>query len=149
MAKFSVIPKRHKYEFEVLVSSESEETEVVTFWGYEKGPSCPVPIVIEVDNVYLEYEEDYPNTEEQEKLGLDKSVVAQKKANMLLYRNLLMTVIPGLPAEIANILASPGGTGMKILEELGYYQPIELMPESESDSENTKEGEVEETGPTQ
>ena len=145
---FTAIPRREKLTFTFLDSSkDNNETITEQFWGYFKGSGCPVPIVMELDNINIEYENDYPDPSERESLGDAAYIAKARRANFIRFRDMLVTVVPGLSMEVANVLVSPdddgNAPGLAALEYLGYRQPlVETADANEGEASDDDKGEV-------
>lgn len=103
--------------------------------GYVKGPGTPVPVAIECDRIDAEYEENYPSDSDRETLKFNEYYARFMRANYLLYRDTLMTVVRGLDAEQANLLASnPQGREILIaLKWISVNAPSETAPNEATD----------------
>lgn len=147
--KFVVIPKRFKIEVE-FASEEGAETTTSTHWIYFRGEGCPVPVVIETERVYAEYESRYPTANDRQNLSDEEYLAKAREANLLLYRDLLVNCSdPNIDPNIANFMIGTSDTnsyGMQILEEAGWYRAVTIDPNAlveETTTENEKEGEGE------
>lgn len=146
--QFSAIPKRVKLTFTYLEDPNADDEKIVTekFWAYYKGAGCPTPIVLELDNIDVRYEQDYPDPTERETLSGEEYVARARRANYIRFRDMLVAVVPGLPIEAANVLVSPdddgNSPGLKALEMLGYRQPLVETADEEESSEGSDKGEV-------
>jgi hypothetical protein len=98
--------------------STNEELATITklFRVYVKGDGTPVPVVIETDRVFSEYDENFPDDEQLAAIkGISGRIAVTRKANLIMHRDLLMEVVEGLDIEDANILAGlPAGEDLLI-----------------------------------
>ena len=131
------------------------------FIAYERGLGCPVPIAMEVDRIFEEYQSELPTPEQRmaaleaaqseenpDYSALNLYVRKQRRANVLLRRNLLSTVIKQLDLDDANNMLDPegNGPGEELLFDLGWLERPEATNENENENvENEQEGE-DETG---
>ena len=141
--KFTAIPKYIKIAIEILdVTKDDDSTVTEVFKIYTKGPGCPVPIVIETDNIYADYEENYPNEGQRKELNTDRYLAAARRANLLMYRDMLVAISePNIPMDAANSLANDEvhQAGLKILQLAGWREEIAPIAKTEGDK---TEGEV-------
>lgn len=139
---FVAIPKKTKFQLQVENPNYSEgtsETIIEDYIIYHKGPGCPVPVVIDVEQLYIEYDKNYPTPEQRETLSIDEYLALASRANMILYRDILMTAtVPQLTADLANTLANDEAneSGLKILTIAGWKAEPVAMPTSEDKSES-------------
>jgi hypothetical protein len=148
---FSAIPITKTFEIEVL---EGDKPVKQKFVGYVKGPGCPVPVVIETEQIWAEYEENYPTIEERTKaleranegLGIQGYMSKIRRADFLLRRDLLCAVFVGMSTEIADVLAGneDGAFLLNDGEGLGWFVTTEpeTTEDGEAESKATEEGEV-------
>lgn len=140
----------------ITYTIEHEDGETVALAGYRKGPGCPLPILIEVDEALATVEENEPTAEEAGTPRIDNGpgrdptpaipgTLSPRRylsklmfAERTLRRMMLQAVIPGLTVEDANVMASDEGPWKDILIELGWRQPddvIEAAAEDDADPE--------------
>jgi len=117
-----VLPKTITY----TVDSDAE---TLALAGYIKGPSCPVPVSIEIERAWAEWEAGQPSVEERDAMNPHAYLATMNAAERILRRDLLMAAIPGLDADQANVLAADGGEWESILGELGWWGVAEDMDE--------------------
>lgn len=93
---------------------------------YKHGPTCPVPVVIEVDAASADYEDNFPSQAELADGSMSDSrwVARARRANFLRYRDILRAVAPslaGLPDDVSDILAADEANWRPILEPAGWW----------------------------
>lgn len=110
-----VVPRTTTY------AVERADGETVMLAGYHKGPTCPVPVNIEVDRVWAEWEAGQPTEDERESMHSRAMLAKINMVARVLHRDLLVAVIPGLEHDEANVLAADGGQWESILGELGWW----------------------------
>lgn len=141
---------------------ERDDGETVALAGYKKGPGCPLPILIEVDEALATVSENEPTAEEAGSAGdptadppippTPGTISPQRYYARLMYaertlrRMMLQAVIPGLTIEDANVLASDEGPWKEILIELGWRQPDEVLAAQEEAPDPEAPGLVVSTG---
>lgn len=119
----------------ITYTLEAADGETVALAGYKKGPSCPVPILIGVDEALATLSENEPEADERERLTSSRYLARLNYAERTLRREMLQAVIPGLSTEDANILAGDGGPWKEMLVELGWRHPDEAELEADDDPE--------------
>lgn len=151
----------------ITYTFERPDGETVSLAGYKKGPGCPIPILIAVDEAIASMRENEPTDEETGTAGdpfasppipptpgtlsprryLAKLNYAERTGR----REMLQAVIPGLGVEDANLLGADGGPWKEILIELGWRETDEAMAarilEADADPEALGEASPS-TGPT-
>lgn len=110
-----VVPKTITY------TVEGADGETVALAGYCKGPSCPVPVAIEVERAWADWEAAQPDADARATMKPHAYLAAVNGAERLLRRELLVAVIPGLDMDAANVLAADDGEWEAILAELGWW----------------------------
>lgn len=134
----SMLPSAHRrlsLRSETLTYElEDEDGEVVALKGYQKGPGCPLTVLIEVDEALATLAENEPTDDERPTFHDDGSVTAgalslrrytakAQYAERTLRRMMLQAVVPGLTVEQANVLGSDDGPWRDMLVELGWRRP--------------------------
>lgn len=123
---------------------EDEDGKVVALKGYQKGPGCPLTVLIEVDEALATLAENEPTDDERPTFHDDGSVTAgalslrrytakAQYAERTLRRMMLQAVIPGLTVEQANVLGSDDGPWRDMLVELGWRRPDD-EPQGDDDA---------------
>lgn len=111
------------------------------FVMYAKGPGCPVPVQIEIDQIETDYIAACPTEEDEKTLTMNQIADKYRRANLLLRRNLLLATVKGLDIDSANAMCADGAGGREILVSRGWLAEQPTQAETESDSENKEEGE--------
>jgi hypothetical protein len=119
----------------ITYTFELADGETVALAGYRKGPSCPVTVLIAVDDALATLSENEPAAESRDTFTSSRYLASLNYAERTLRREMLMAVLPGLSPEAANILAADGGAWKEILVELGWRQSDEAMEEQEIDQD--------------
>lgn len=119
-------------------------TKIEKFKAYIRGPGCPVPIVIETDQVFNRYDTEYPKAEEREQISITEYIAKARRADLVMRRDLLLEIIvPKLKVEDANILANTPD-GEKILVDTEWFSPrISVDSEEEEEEEESEKGNLE------
>lgn len=129
-----------------IIDPEKDDNSTITriFKVYHKGAGCPLPLVIEVEDLWLTYTESIPNAEQQAAMSESRYYNAINRASLIVRRDLLCLVTEGLLPEDANVLVSPDenreSEGQNILIQTGWLDKINPQVE-ENDDENTPKGE--------
>lgn len=110
-----VVPKTITY------TVERADGETVALAGYCKGPSCPVPVAIEVERAWADWEAVQPDADARATMKPHAYLAAVNGAERMLRRDLLIAVILGLDMDAANVLAADDGEWEAILAELGWW----------------------------
>lgn len=153
---FTAIVKKSLIKFTLPDLSKNDGSTInKEFWGYHRGAGCPLPIVIDIDRIEADYEDEYPSKEERSTLSQSRYFAKARRANLIRYRDTLVTVVQGLEEDDANILITTdddsNSPGLDALVFLGWRQDPNAVQENE-DSESSDEGEVvrvDETGQSQ
>ena len=124
-----VVPKTITY------TVERADGETVALAGYCKGPSCPVPVAIEVERAWAEWEAAQPDANASASMKPHAYLAAINAAERMLRRELLIAAIPGLDMDAANVLAADDGEWESILAELGWWTAA--AAEGDADPEAT------------
>jgi len=114
---------------------ERPDGETVALAGYHKGPTCPIPVAIEVDAAYETWESAQPTPEERQKLKPRAFLALANRTELVFRRDLLCAVIPGLEMDAANALCCDGGQYEQILTELGWLDAPAAADEDTADPE--------------
>jgi hypothetical protein len=151
-------PEKFVEVIEILDKEEIKDGELIQTFKtvslivWVKGPGCPVPVVIDTDEIIASYEDNYPSGDESQTLSAVKFVAKARRAELLLRRDLLTTVCELAPQhaddndiiEIANILAAEDADGTKILQKAKWYRSnVQTTTDNEDEDEDATEGEVE------
>ena len=110
-----VVPRTTTYAI------ERADGKTVMLAGYHKGATCPVPVAIEVDRAWEEWEASQPTEDERESMRPRALLTRVNMVTRVLRRELLIAVIPGLEMDAANVLAADDGAWESILAELGWW----------------------------
>lgn len=146
-----VVPKYKSYEVPYFAGSELEvEPEYREVKFYMRGPGCPVPVVIEADRLFAEYEQNFPRTDDDEGNVTANAEYLHRahRAELLLRRDLLMVISrPILSVEIADLLAN-ADEGVEVLRATEWFvrpPTLERIDDADVDVDSTPdtEGEVE------
>lgn len=105
--------------------------EIVELVGYVRGPGCPMPVYLQVQEVAAERQDHLPTADEREKLSPHRLMVKYVRANMIERRGLLQAVIPGLTEDQANILSADDGGWHEILVDLGWW--VDPTPDDQAE----------------
>jgi len=132
-----VVPKTTTY------TVETADGETVALAGYHKGPTCPVPVAIEVEAAWASWEAARPTADDLASMKPHAYLAAVNVAERLLRRDLLTAVIPGLEMDQANVLAADGGAWEATLGELGWW---DVVADEDADPEATAPAEIAPTG---
>lgn len=143
--RFVAIPKKTKFQIEIEDPSDSDKTILQDYFIYHKGAGCPMPVVIDTEQLFIDYDNMYPTPEQRESMTTTEYLQAATKANLILYRDLLMTVTyPQMSADIANILVNDptDEAGLKLLVMSGWRAEPVAMPSQEEETEEDKSEEA-------
>lgn len=150
----SMLPSAHRrlsLRSETLTYElEGEDGEVVALKGYQKGPGCPLTVLIEVDEALATLAENEPTDDERPTFHDDGSVTAgalslrrytakAQYAERTLRRMMLQAVVPGLTVEQANVLGSDDGPWRDMLVELGWRRPDDEPAEQPAEDDSGPE----------
>lgn len=116
----------------ITYTVEGEDGETVALAGYCKGPSCPVPVAIEIEAAWAAWEEAQPDEDKRVSMKPHAYLAAMNAAERILRRDLLQAAIPGLDADRANVLAADEGAWEAILGELGWWAIAEASDDPEA-----------------
>lgn len=126
------IPTFLRVPIEILDrESEIEDATIIQiFKVYTKGNGTPTPIVIETDRIFEEYEDNYPDAETYATLkSVPAKIAHTRRANLLMRRDLLHTVIENFNIEDANILSN-SEAGEELLIQAGW---LDAKPDISND----------------
>lgn len=129
----------------ITYTLEDEDGETVTLKGYKKGPGCPLPVLLDVDEALCVLDENEPTADERPtfpddgppvsgSIPIRRYVAKAEAAERTLRRMMLEAVIPGLTLEQANVLASDDGPWKDMLIELGWRQSDDAPVETDDDA---------------
>lgn len=142
------VPETFMEPIEIVDRINSTDEEVKTIVKlhrvYVKGDGTPVPIVIETDRVFAEYDDNYPDEDELAAISsITQRIAKTRRANLLMHRDLLMEVVAGLDIEDADVLAgTDAGEDLLIRAKwLSARVPEDAEPAPEEAEDDTK-GEV-------
>jgi hypothetical protein len=101
--------------------SIERDGEEVTLAGYVSGKRCPVPVIIEHDRIWQEWEN----------VRVDESLTDMDRKAASLLRNVqdLKAVIPGLKPEEAEIIAADPALSHQIMVALKWWAPNPYLSE--------------------
>ena len=139
--RFTAIPKYTTFQVEVPDPTDEnpDNTKISDHKIYHKGSGCPAPVVIEMDNVFADYEENYPTPQDRKTLSVDRYLAKARRANILMYRDTLVaTTFPPLSFDAANSLANDeeNESGLRLLIIAGWKdEPVPMPDNSEEQSE--------------
>lgn len=120
----------------ITYTVERADGETVALAGYCKGPTCPVPVAIEVERAWAEWEAASPTAQDAAAMKPHAYLSAMNAAERMLRRDILAAVIPGLDMDAANVLAADEGEWETILSELGWWT-VAAAAEDDADPEAT------------
>lgn len=126
-----VVPRTTTYAI------ERADGETVMLAGYHKGPTCPVPVNIEVDAAFEVWEAAQPTPDERKAMKPRAFIAQANRAELIWRRDMLCAVIPGLEHDEANVLAAEGGQWEAILVELGWQDAAPAQSKGDADPEAT------------
>lgn len=139
--KLIVIPQFVEFDLPMF-NEDGEEVSRQIFKCYVRGPGCPVPVVIETDEMFSAWEETHPGSNDDDSISSTQYIARAQRAELILRRDLLTRITrPSMDFDTANIIANTE-QGMQILRKTGWFRtPVEdpATPDEEEDTE----GEVE------
>lgn len=153
--KLRAIPEYIVQEVEWL-DMDAGDIDSGTFKFFVKGPGCPVPVVLETDQLIEDYynadifeghkiltEEEWTALGNEEKIKYNnesqKRLNKHRRAELEFRRDLLRAISrPELPLDAANVLASEDSPGYELLVKCKWYN--DSVPDNDEQDSGNVEG---------
>lgn len=103
------------------VTIDTGDGDLLHLAAYPKGAGCPISVLIDVEEAHAEWNETIPGDDERTAMKPRRYIARLNRAELILRRDILCAVIPGLTPEQAGVLATEGGPWRDVLVSLGWW----------------------------